>query len=260
MHQTRLTPGFRALGQFVKRAFDFVAAFAAVLLLAPLLVVISVAIRRDSKGPILFRQLREGYRRSLFTILKFRTMVDKTKDLTEFQQARKVDPRVTRVGAYLRRSSFDELPQLLNVLAGHMSLVGPRPHVPALSARYAGLVEGYYDRLNALPGITGLAQISGYRGETDTPKKMAGRIRWDLEYIARWSFMGDLRICFRTLAHWVRTALTRALSACRRGNSRGSARSFRLCPGPPRAQRRRPLPLRSGTAFERVACSAFRAG
>lgn len=200
MHQTRLTPGFRALGQFVKRAFDFVAAFAAVLLLAPLLVVISVAIRRDSKGPILFRQLREGYRRSLFTILKFRTMVDKPNDLTEFQQARKVDPRVTRVGAYLRRSSFDELPQLLNVLAGHMSLVGPRPHVPALSARYAGLVDGYYDRLSALPGITGLAQISGYRGETDTPKKMAGRIRWDLEYIARWSFMGDLRICFRTLS------------------------------------------------------------
>ena len=174
MNQTRLTPGLPPVGQFVKRAFDFVAAFAAVLLLAPLLIVISVAIRRDSKGPILFRQLREGYRLSLFTTLKFRTMVDKTKDPTEFQQARKIDPRVTRVGAYLRRSSFDELPQLLNVLAGHMSLVGPRPHVPALSARYAGLIEDYYGRLNALPGITGLAQISGYRGETETLRENGG--------------------------------------------------------------------------------------
>jgi putative colanic acid biosynthesis UDP-glucose lipid carrier transferase len=182
--------------RFAKRGFDIVVALTGLVLLMPLLLVIAFAIWRGGDGPILFRQTREGYRRSRFTILKFRTMVDRGEG---FVQARPDDPRVTAVGAYLRASSFDELPQLLNVLSGSLSLVGPRPHVPELSRRYAALIEGYYERLDVKPGITGLAQIAGLRGETETLAQMAARVSLDREYARGWSFFGDIAICLKTL-------------------------------------------------------------
>jgi putative colanic acid biosynthesis UDP-glucose lipid carrier transferase len=183
--------------RIAKRGFDIVVALAGLVLLMPLLLIIALAIWRDGDGPILFRQTREGYRRSRFTILKFRTMVHGGQGA--FVQARPDDPRVTVVGAYLRASSFDELPQLLNVLSGSLSLVGPRPHVPELSQRYAALIEGYYERLDVKPGITGLAQIAGLRGETETLAQMAARVSLDREYARGWSFAGDLVICLKTL-------------------------------------------------------------
>jgi lipopolysaccharide/colanic/teichoic acid biosynthesis glycosyltransferase len=180
-----------------KRGFDILVALASIILLVPLLAVIAAAIRRDSSGPVLFTQLREGYRRSRFTILKFRTMFDRCQ--SPFEQARRDDPRVTRVGAYLRAASFDELPQLFNVLLGHLSLVGPRPHLPELSARFAPRIEDYYERLEAPPGLTGLAQIAGLRGETETLELMAARVRFDKFYVRNWTFWGDLTICVNTL-------------------------------------------------------------
>jgi lipopolysaccharide/colanic/teichoic acid biosynthesis glycosyltransferase len=183
--------------RLAKRCFDLVVATVAIVLLVPLLAVIACAVKRDSRGPVLFLQLREGYRRSSFTILKFRTMVDRHDP--DGDQARRNDPRVTRIGRYLRAASFDELPQLFNVLLGHLSLVGPRPHHPQLSARFAPLIEGYYERLDARPGLTGLAQISGLRGETETVELMAARIRVDRLYVHTWTFWGDIVICFKTL-------------------------------------------------------------
>ncbi len=180
-----------------KRAFDLLVALVTPVLLLPLLLVIALAIRRDSDGPILFRQRREGYRLSTFTLLKFRTMVDGAAG--GFRQARPNDPRVTGVGAYLRAASLDELPQLFNVLCGSLSVVGPRPHVPELSACYAARIEGYYERLAVRPGITGLAQIHGLRGETETLSQMAARVRLDRIYARHWTFAGDLAICLRTL-------------------------------------------------------------
>jgi putative colanic acid biosynthesis UDP-glucose lipid carrier transferase len=135
-----------------------------------------------------------------FAILKFRTMAaQKAGEVGVFEQARRADPRVTKVGGFLRQSSLDELPQLLNVLGGSMSLVGPRPHVAALSARFAPHIPGYYERLGAKPGITGLAQISGCRGETATVAQMAARVTLDRAYVERPSLQKDLLICVRTL-------------------------------------------------------------
>jgi putative colanic acid biosynthesis UDP-glucose lipid carrier transferase len=183
--------------RLLKRGLDLSVAAAGLLLCAPLLLVIALAIRRDTPGPVLFRQVREGYRRRDFTILKFRTMSDRRHSV--FEQARRNDPRVTRVGAYLRAASFDELPQLFNILAGSLSLVGPRPHVPALSARFAPYIEGYYERLDVLPGLTGLAQVSGLRGETETLEKMAERIKCDRIYVKTGSLFGDIAICIKTV-------------------------------------------------------------
>jgi lipopolysaccharide/colanic/teichoic acid biosynthesis glycosyltransferase len=183
--------------RIAKRSLDIGVALVALILLAPLFLVIAIAVLGDGEGPVFFSQTREGYLLSSFTILKFRTMV--RRGSCRFEQARPDDPRVTAVGAYLRATSFDELPQLLNVLFGTVSLVGPRPHVPELSARFAARIEGYYERLDVRPGITGLAQISGLRGETETLAQMAARVRFDQEYVRNWTFAGDLAICFKTL-------------------------------------------------------------
>ena len=180
-----------------KRAFDIGVALSALCLLAPLLVVVSYAVWRDSDGRILFLQKREGYRNKIFKIFKFRTMISDA-DRAGFHQARKRDPRVTRIGSFLRKSSIDELPQLLNVLAGDMSIVGPRPHVSQLSNQYAPHIENYYDRLNVRPGLTGLAQVSGLRGETELLEKMRERVAHDLEYMSDWSLLGDFKICVAT--------------------------------------------------------------
>ncbi|MFC5504083.1 MULTISPECIES: undecaprenyl-phosphate glucose phosphotransferase [Hyphomicrobiales] len=182
----------------LKRAFDLVAAGTILLLSAPLLLLIALAIRLDSPGPVLFRQRRYGFNQEAFRIFKFRTMTT-TDDGSVIVQARRDDPRVTRVGRMLRRTNLDELPQLLNVLAGQMSLVGPRPHALAHDQAFERKIALYARRHNVRPGITGWAQVNGLRGETDTDEKMARRIAYDHWYVDNWSFWLDLAILLRTV-------------------------------------------------------------
>lgn len=166
-----------------------------------LMVMIAVAVRLDSPGPALFRQKRYGYNDEVIEVFKFRTMhVDGSAfGEAEFRQATRHDPRVTRVGRWLRRRSLDELPQLLNVLRGEMSLVGPRPHPLALNEQYAPLIDAYLARHRVKPGITGWAQVNGLRGETEKADKMERRVHHDLYYIENWSLLFDLRILAQTL-------------------------------------------------------------
>jgi len=182
-----------------KRVFDIVAASLLMVLLALPLLLVAMAIRLESPGPVLFRQPRYGLDGREFRIFKFRSMRVLEDGKQQFSQARKGDSRVTRVGAFIRRTSIDELPQLLNVIEGSMSLVGPRPHPVALNEAHRRMIDGYMLRHKVKPGITGWAQVHGFRGETDTPEKMEGRIRYDLEYIETWTLGLDLRILWRTL-------------------------------------------------------------
>jgi exopolysaccharide biosynthesis polyprenyl glycosylphosphotransferase len=182
-----------------KRIEDLVLGTMLLVLMLPLMVVIAAAIRLDTPGPVLFRQKRRGLNNRAFDILKFRTMVHVPDPEPTVPQARRKDPRVTRVGRVLRRTSLDELPQLLNVLKGEMSLVGPRPHALAHDARYAALIDGYEDRHRVPPGITGWAQVHGHRGETDTLEKMQRRVEHDLFYLANRSLLFDLRILVLTV-------------------------------------------------------------
>lgn len=181
-----------------KRGFDILVASVAGLLLLPLLLLIALAIRLDSPGPVLFRQRRHGFNQETFRIFKFRSMTV-TDDGAVIVQARRNDPRVTRIGRVLRRYNLDELPQLLNVLAGDMSLVGPRPHALAHDREFERKIALYARRHNVKPGITGWAQVNGLRGETDTDEKMAARVAHDLWYIDHWSLSLDLLILLRTL-------------------------------------------------------------
>lgn len=167
------------------------------LLASPLMAVIAIAIKLDSPGPVLFRQSRYGYDNQPFTCFKFRSMVVRPPE-TEVCQASREDPRVTRVGRFLRRSSLDELPQLINVVSGSMSLVGPRPHAVSHHHHYAKLVDNYRCRHRMKPGITGWAQVNGYRGETATVELMRKRVVHDLWYIDHWSPWLDLAILART--------------------------------------------------------------
>jgi polysaccharide biosynthesis protein PslA len=171
------------------------------LALSPLLILVSVLIRLDSSGPILFRQPRQGLGDTLFNVYKFRTMYQDRGDTRGQQQTQRDDPRVTRIGALLRRTSIDELPQLLNVLRGEMSLVGPRPHTPHMlvgDKRIFDIIDEYSFRHRVKPGITGLAQVKGFRGAVDTPEHLRTRIDYDLYYIDHWSLWLDLKIIFRT--------------------------------------------------------------
>jgi Undecaprenyl-phosphate glucose phosphotransferase len=181
----------------VKRAFDLCIALAAVILLLPVFLIVALTIKFDSAGPVFFQQRRGGYNGRRFAILKFRTM-SVMEDGTNVQQAQANDRRVTRVGRILRRLSIDELPQLVNVLKGDMSLVGPRPHAIAHDDIYAGLIGRYPARHNVKPGITGWAQVNGCRGETAEIEQMRQRIAFDLDYIRTWSLWLDLRILART--------------------------------------------------------------
>jgi exopolysaccharide biosynthesis polyprenyl glycosylphosphotransferase len=159
--------------------------------------IIALAIKLDSRGPVLFRQQRHGFNQKPFGILKFRSMT--TLDNGDvIVQARQGDARVTRVGRVLRRTSLDELPQLINVLKGDMSLVGPRPHALAHDREYEQKIALYAHRHNVKPGITGWAQVHGYRGETDTDGKMQKRVEYDLYYVDNWSIFLDLQILFLT--------------------------------------------------------------
>ena len=187
--------------QFVKAAFDRVVAALALILLAPVMALVALAVRLDSKGPVLFRQKRLGFNNELVDVWKFRSMYVDQSDATAARLVTKGDPRVTRVGRIIRKSSLDELPQLLNVLGGTLSLVGPRPHAlhaKAADRLYHDVVDGYFARHKVKPGITGLAQIRGWRGETDTEEKLKGRIAADLEYIESWSLLLDISILVRT--------------------------------------------------------------
>ncbi|OGB06206.1 MAG: undecaprenyl-phosphate glucose phosphotransferase [Burkholderiales bacterium RIFCSPHIGHO2_12_FULL_69_20] len=182
-----------------KRLFDLVGASLLLLLLALPMLGIALAVRRSSPGPALFRQKRYGLDGREILVYKFRTMSVTEDGKAAFTQARKGDARVTPLGAFLRRTSLDELPQLINVLQGRMSIVGPRPHPVALNESHRRKIEGYMLRHKVRPGITGWAQVNGCRGETSTPDKMANRIRYDLEYINNWSLALDLRILWMTL-------------------------------------------------------------
>lgn len=176
-----------------KRCLDIVGALFALLLFLPLLTLIAMAIRLESPGPIIFRQRRGGLNGRPFTIFKFRTM-QVLDDGDEIQQARRGDPRITQVGRLLRRTSMDELPQLLNILKGDMSLVGPRPHALAHDRYYGQRIANYAERLRTRPGLTGLAQVCGLRGETREVREMAERIEYDLRYIDEWSMALDLKL------------------------------------------------------------------
>jgi exopolysaccharide biosynthesis polyprenyl glycosylphosphotransferase len=174
------------------------------LAIAPFLLVVSLAIMLDSPGPVLFRQARGGFNGRAFQILKFRTM-RVMEDGPMITQATLNDRRLTRIGRWLRRSSVDELPQLINVLRGDMSLVGPRPHALAHDAQYSSLISNYPYRHHVKPGITGWAQVNGFRGETARVSLMKQRIDLDLWYVTNWSFWLDLRILFWTVLEVLRT-------------------------------------------------------
>ncbi|WP_332680839.1 undecaprenyl-phosphate glucose phosphotransferase [Bosea sp. (in: a-proteobacteria)] len=195
----RLTrPALSFMQILFKRVFDVCAASAILLASLPLLLLVALAIRLDSKGPVLFLQRRYGFNQEPFRIFKFRTMTT-TDDGEVIRQATRGDPRITRIGRYLRRYNLDELPQLINVIAGQMSLVGPRPHALAHDREYQRKIALYARRHNVKPGITGWAQVNGLRGETDTDEKMERRIACDHWYIDNWSFWLDLGILLRTL-------------------------------------------------------------
>jgi putative colanic acid biosynthesis UDP-glucose lipid carrier transferase len=188
----------RVAGSRGKRAFDLGVAVLALLTLLPLLLVIALVVRVESRGPVMFRQLRTGLNGRAFAILKFRTMYV-AEDGDEVRQACRGDSRVTRCGQVLRKLSFDELPQLINVLKGEMSIVGPRPHALRHDEQWAATVPGYTARFRARPGLTGYAQVSGYRGEVRDLEAIRGRITADNRYIEDWSLLTDARLVLRTI-------------------------------------------------------------
>jgi Undecaprenyl-phosphate glucose phosphotransferase len=177
----------------VKRVQDLLIAVPALLFFTPVLIAIAIAIKWDSPGPVFFRQRRHGVNHHVFQVLKFRSM-RVAEDGADVKQASKDDPRVTRVGAFLRKTSLDELPQLVNIIAGDMALVGPRPHALVHNEHYGEILERYANRHQVKPGLTGWAQINGFRGETLTPDAMRLRVEHDLWYIDHWSLLLDLRI------------------------------------------------------------------
>ena len=181
-----------------KRLLDMSLAGAVLLFLSPLLILIACAISLESRGPVLFRQKRGGLNGDPFVILKFRSMECGEAE-TSVSHASRNDTRVTRVGSFLRRSSLDELPQLINVLKGEMSLVGPRPHALIHDRFYRAHIPDYDRRSLVRPGLTGLAQVSGSRGEIRSVADMAARVEWDIAYIRTWSLSSDLSIVARTL-------------------------------------------------------------
>jgi putative colanic acid biosynthesis UDP-glucose lipid carrier transferase len=185
------------IDSWVKRAEDIVISFVSLLLLAIPMAIIGLAVKLSSPGPAIFKQNRYGMNGRPISVWKFRSMtVAEGED--EFLQAKRNDIRVTKLGCLLRKTSLDELPQLINVLVGDMSIVGPRPHAVAHNEEFRGKVKGYMLRHKVKPGMTGLAQINGYRGETDTDEKMVARIRYDVQYINNWSLWHDLVIVVKT--------------------------------------------------------------
>jgi len=193
-----LQPPLSHVQWIAKRVFDVVVSAAGLVVLSPLLTLVAFGIKLDSLGPILFRQTRHGYNNETIRVFKFRSMT-KLENGDNFVQAARNDSRITRFGAILRRTNIDELPQLINVLRGEMSIVGPRPHATAHNKMYEGKISVFSRRHVVKPGITGWAQVNGYRGATDTLEKMQRRVEHDLYYIDNWSFWLDLRIMVMTV-------------------------------------------------------------
>jgi putative colanic acid biosynthesis UDP-glucose lipid carrier transferase len=186
--------GYRGL---IKRVTDMTISAGALLALSPLLLVVALMVKLTSKGPVIFKQRRYGLDGHEISVYKFRSM-KVMDDGAHVKQASKDDPRLTPIGGFLRKSSIDELPQLINVLQGRMSLVGPRPHAVAHNEEYRKLIKGYMIRHKVMPGITGLAQVNGCRGETAKLEDMEARIKYDLEYLRRWTPMLDFQIMWQT--------------------------------------------------------------
>jgi polysaccharide biosynthesis protein PslA len=191
-------PPLAPLQALVKRGMDVAIAGLALIVLAPVFAIIAVLIKRDSPGPVFFLQRRRGYNQQEFRIFKFRSMTS-MDDGDHVPQAQKNDPRVTRIGRALRRYNLDELPQIINVLRGEMSIVCPRPHAVAHDRLFETRIGTYPRRLNVRPGITGWAQVHGLRGETNTDDKMSARVDHDLHYIDNWSIRLDLYILALTI-------------------------------------------------------------
>ena len=189
---------FLGVDGWLKRIEDLLIALIALTLTAPLMLAIALGVKLSSPGPVLFRQRRYGLSGKVVEVWKFRSM-GVQEDGEEIPQARRADPCVTRFGAFLRRTSLDELPQFFNVLQGHMSVVGPRPHAVAHNEQYRKLVPGTMLRHKVKPGITGWAQVNGWRGETDTVEKMQKRVEHDMHYIRNWSLALDVKIVALTL-------------------------------------------------------------
>ena len=190
-------PPLNPKGLIVKAVMDYVLGALALALFAPAMALIAIAIKYDSAGPVFFVQSRHGYNHRIIRVMKFRTMTV-VEDGPVVTQAVRGDKRVTRVGRFLRRTSLDEMPQLINVMRGELSLVGPRPHAVAHNEAYARNLSSYAARHKVKPGITGLAQVNGFRGETTTPEAMRQRVDFDLHYIRNWSPWLDLKIIMRT--------------------------------------------------------------
>jgi putative colanic acid biosynthesis UDP-glucose lipid carrier transferase len=189
---------FSGVDSVVKYVSDFVLALLILVLISPIMLGIALAVVLTSPGPAIFRQRRYGLNGEEITVYKFRSMTVR-EDGSNVVQAQKDDPRVTKIGAFLRRTSLDELPQFVNVLQGRMSIVGPRPHAVAHNELYRKLIKGYMLRHKVRPGITGWAQVNGMRGETEVLEKMQGRIDHDLYYLQNWSIWFDLWIILRTV-------------------------------------------------------------
>jgi len=183
---------------FLKRILDVLLSSVILILIAPLLLFIATLIKLTSSGPILFKQTRNGLNGKEIEVWKFRSM-SVCENAQQIQQAKKNDPRVTPLGGFLRRTSLDELPQFFNVIQGKMSIVGPRPHAVVHNQYYQQQIPGYTLRHQVKPGITGWAQVNGWRGETDTLDKMQNRVKFDLHYIRNWSAFLDIKIIFMTI-------------------------------------------------------------
>jgi Undecaprenyl-phosphate glucose phosphotransferase len=184
-----------------KRIFDIVLSIIGIIVLSPVMLATAIAIKLDSKGPVLFRQKRHGFNNEVIEVYKFRSMYVEQSDPTAKKTVTRNDPRVTRVGRFIRKTSIDELPQFFNALFGSLSLVGPRPHAIAAQSHnllYNEVVDGYFARHRVKPGVTGWAQINGWRGEMDTNEKIRKRTEYDLYYIENWSLLFDLKILFLT--------------------------------------------------------------
>jgi putative colanic acid biosynthesis UDP-glucose lipid carrier transferase len=190
---------FYGFNGIVKQLSDYLLGAGILLLIAPLLLAIAAGVKLSSPGPVLFKQRRYGVDGRKIVVYKFRSMTV-AEDGDVVRQATRNDARITRFGAFLRRTSLDELPQFINVLQGRMSIVGPRPHAVAHNELYRKLIRGYMIRHKVKPGITGLAQVNGMRGETDTVEKMKLRIEYDLAYLRSWSIALDLKIILKTVA------------------------------------------------------------
>jgi putative colanic acid biosysnthesis UDP-glucose lipid carrier transferase len=192
-----LASPFTGINNLTKRVSDIFLAFFILLLIFPLMIVLAIGVKLSSPGPVIFKQKRNGLDGEEIEVYKFRSMETHSFE-GDVKQAIKDDPRVTAFGAFMRKTSLDELPQLINVLQGCMSIVGPRPHAVAHNEQYRKMIQAYMVRHKVRPGITGWAQVNGHRGETDTLEKMAVRITYDLEYLRNWSLWLDLKIILRT--------------------------------------------------------------